>query len=190
MKSTLTAILVILVLASMLSTESPLVLETSVKAEPPVRVSGESLAQAIDRYLEAEPERKELREQARRPERGRTQPRRQQTQERQREPHYVVQREHERHVDQQRHRILKLHAVAEQLQDTGLPELAEQVHRKAEEQHQLLQQQLERMHQPEQGFHREVQESLQQLRHEVHELKREVHELKKVLAESGPKSDS
>ena len=148
------------------------------------------MAQAIDRYLEAEAERKESRAQARRPERGRTQPRRQQTQERQREPHYVMQREHERHVDQQRHRILKLHAVAEQLQDTGLPELAEQVHRKADEQHQLLQQQLERMPPPEQGFHREVQESLQQLRHEIHELKREVHELKKALTEPGPKSDS
>jgi len=190
MKSTLTAILVLLILACLLSKDSPLALETSVNAEPPARVSEESLAQAIDRYLEAEAESKELRERARRPARGRTQPRRQQTLERQREPHYVVQREHERHVDQQRHRILKLHAVAEQLQDAGLPELAEQVHRKAEEQHQVLLQQLERQHPPEQGFHHEVQESLQQLRHEVHELKREVHELKKVLAEPGPKAGS
>jgi len=183
MKSTLTAILVLLILACLLSKDSPLALETSVNAEPPARVSEESLAQAIDRYLEAEAESKELRERARRPARGRTQPRRQQTLERQREPHYVVQREHERHVDQQRHRILKLHAVAEQLQDAGL-------HRKAEEQHQVLLQQLERQHPPEQGFHHEVQESLQQLRHEVHELKREVHELKKVLAEPGPKAGS
>lgn len=190
MKSTLTAILVLLILASLLSTESPIALETSVNAEHAGRVSEEALAQAIDRYLEAEAESKESRERARRPERGRTQPRSQQTQERQREPHYAVQREHKRHLDQQRHRIQKIHAAAEQLQDTGLPELAEQVHRKADEQHQLLQQQLERMHPPEHGFHREVQESLQQLRHEVHELKREVHELKQVLAEPVQKSDS
>lgn len=190
MKTTLTAILVLLILACLLSTEFPMALETSVNAEPAGRVSEESLAQAIDRYLEAESESDELRKRARRPARGRTQPRRLQTQERQREPHYAVQREHERHLDQQRHRIQKIHAAAEQLQDAGLPELAEQVHRKAEEQHHLLQQQLERMHPPEHGFHREVQESLQQLRHEVHELKREVHELKKVLAEPAPKADS
>lgn len=187
MKSTLTTILVMLVLASLLSKQNPFSSETEVKAQPPARVAEEPLEREIDRYLESEVAREKHREHSDRPDREREHARHRGPEGRPGEPHHPAHREHERHMDEQRHRIQKMHVAAEHLQDAGLPELAHQVHREAEEQQQRLQQQLEHMHHPEHGPRREVQESLQQLRNEVHDLKREVHELRSILTERAPK---
>ncbi|WP_417385452.1 hypothetical protein [Gimesia sp.] len=185
MKSTLTTILVILVLASLLSKQTPFFSETAVKAEPPARVSEDSLSNQIDRYLDSEAEREKHRERADRPEREREEMRHRRPEARSGEHRH---REHERHLDERRHRIQKMHVAAEHLQDAGLPELAHQVHREAEEQHQRLQQHLEHRHHPDHGPHHEVRESLLQLRNEVNELRREVHELREALKERMPKS--
>ena len=186
MKSTLTTILVILVLASLLNQQHPFSSETEVKAQPPAQVAEESLERKIDRYLESEVAREKHRKHSDRSDREKDQPRRRAPAGRTGEPHHPDQREHERHMDEQRHRIRKMHVAAEHLQDAGLPELAHRVHREAEERQQRLQQLLEHRHPSEHGPHGAVQESLQQLRNEGHELKREVHELRSILVERVP----
>ncbi|MCA9004017.1 MAG: hypothetical protein KDA70_02000 [Planctomycetaceae bacterium] len=188
MKSTLTTILVILVLASLLSKQTPFFSETVVKAQPPAQVSDEPLSRQIDRFLESEVERGKHRDRPERPDREREHMRHHSPEDRPGEPRHPDHREHERRLDEQRHRIQKMHVAAEHLQDAGLPELAHQVHREAEEQHQRLQQHLEHRHHPDHGPHHEVRESLQQLRNEVNELKREVHELRMILKERIPNS--
>ncbi|QDT92874.1 hypothetical protein [Gimesia algae] len=188
MKSTLATILVILVLASLLNSETPFSFDTKVEAQPPVPVAEQTLSRAIDRYLETEARHEKRRAHTRRPDHERESARHPELDDRPGNPHPQARREHERHMDQQRHRIQKIQVAAEHLQDAGLPELAHQVRREAEEQEQRLQQHLEHMHHPEHGLRHEVRESLQQLRNEVHELKREVHQLKSILTERVPQA--
>lgn len=188
MKLTLTTILVILVLASLLNSENPFSAETKVEAQPSAQVAEDSLSVAIDRYLETEAELKKQRAHTRRSATEKDQSPHREAEELSRKRHHQARREHEHHVDQQRHRIQKIHVAAKHLEEAGLPELAHQVHREAEEQQQRLQQHLEHVRHPDPAPHQEVQNSLQQLRNEINELKREVHELRSILVEHTSKS--
>lgn len=102
-----------------------------------------------------------------------------------------VHRAQEQNIEQQKHRIEKMHIAAKHLKDAGLGELAEQVHRQAKQQELHLREQIERVmhHEHRPPPHYETHELLHQLRNEIRELKVEVKELKEVISEKSPKSE-
>jgi len=200
MKPTLATALIVLFIACLLKWDTSFSPQAQVNAQPPTDVKEEPLTRAIDRYLEQERDRKQRPD---KPEQNARQREReaigalperpdQQMHHRDRERMHEAHRDWVHNLEQQKHRIEKMHLAAKSLNEAGLPDMAHQIHRQAEEQEVHVREQLENAkrlghrlppHPP------EIRELLHQLQNEIRELKKEVHELREIVSARSEKSE-
>ncbi|GEM_PF-1853547 len=210
MKSTLATTLIVLVIAGLLKMDASFSPQAQLNAQPPADSNEaprkkrliEDIERFMDNYSEREhqPREETLRErrkeilrerqadleheeiELRVPQRGRD------LDNRERERMHAAHQKQQQQIEQQKHRIEKMHLAANHLEEAGLHDMARQIHKQAKEQETHLRKHLERiMHRDHRQppFH-EIHELLHQLRNEIHELKSEVRELRKIVAERSP----
>lgn len=197
LKSTFSAALIVLAVVCLMRMDSPFSPETRVNAQLPSNESNAQDIEFLEQYYEERDDldlrhnkRKRVKnerniEKVERELQKRNHHFHEHHQAHSRDAHQVQ----EQNIEQQKHRIEKMHIAAKHLKDAGLGELAEQVHRQAKQQELHLREQIERImhHEHRPPLHHETHELLHQLRNEIRELKVEVKELKEVISEKSPK---
>lgn len=199
MKSTLALSLAVLFIVGLLKMDVSSSPQSQLNAQPPTDAKAAAregrLAEDIERYMEKysdrehHPRKETLRERRADKEHEeiarRLQQRDHDSDHPDRERMHAAHREQQHQVEQQKHRIEKMHLAAHHLEEVGLHDMAHQIHRQAEEQETHLREHLERtMHRDHrQPPPHEIHELLHQLRNEIRELKGEVRELRTIVSE-------